>query len=201
MLGASSCSRLTYIPKGSLGTFGSTGPIRQRTPNPHPAVFTTYLTGSIDQPLTQNKISLGIHARNLDATSPVRTYAASARKIAAESKRISHLVATQAGVDAAREAEDTRGAERVTTQYETEKKALRGDVLDSRRVMRNRGYDLSVFRGWLVTQREALKPTVGRDVATPFRVDFIPEQDVSDLTLDSARQEALANRRKIGKRV
>ena len=46
----------------------------------------------------------------------------------------------------------------------------------------------------MATQREALNQLLGRDVATPFRVDFIPEQDASDLTLDSARQEALANR-------
>ena len=41
---------------------------------------------------------------------------------------------------------------------------------------------------------EALNQLLGRDVSTSFRVDFIPEQDRSDLTLDSARQEALANR-------
>ena len=35
---------------------------------------------------------------------------------------------------------------------------------------------------------------LGRDLSTAFRVDLIPEQDRSDLTLDSARQEALANR-------
>jgi outer membrane protein len=35
---------------------------------------------------------------------------------------------------------------------------------------------------------------LGRDVSTSFRVDFIPEQDRSDLTLDSARQDALAKR-------
>ena len=47
--------------------------------------------------------------------------------------------------------------------------------------------------GW-TTQREALNQLLGRDVSTLFRVEFIPEQDTSDLTLDSARQEALANR-------
>jgi outer membrane protein TolC len=46
----------------------------------------------------------------------------------------------------------------------------------------------------LATQREALNQLLGRDVATPFRVDFIPEQDTSDLTLDSARNAALVNR-------
>ena len=70
------------IPKGSLGTFAGTGPIPSTNAKIHtPAVFTTYLTGSIDQPLTQQyKIGLGIHATELDATSPVKMYAPSARK-------------------------------------------------------------------------------------------------------------------------
>ena len=46
----------------------------------------------------------------------------------------------------------------------------------------------------LATQREALNQLLGRDVATLFRVEFIPEQDSSDLTLEAARQEAVANR-------
>jgi outer membrane protein TolC len=54
------------IPKGSLGTFANTGPIPSTNAKIHtPAVFTTYLTGSIDQPLTQQyKISLGIGTRH-----------------------------------------------------------------------------------------------------------------------------------------
>jgi outer membrane protein len=55
-------------------------------------------------------------------------------------------------------------------------------------------YELSVAENGLATQREALNQLLGRDVATPFRAEFVPEQDTSDLTLDSARQAALASR-------
>ena len=55
------------IPQGSLGTFANTGPIPSTNAKIRtPAVFTTYLTGSIDQPLTQQyKIGLGIRATEL----------------------------------------------------------------------------------------------------------------------------------------
>jgi outer membrane protein len=186
------------IPKGSLGTFPGTGPIPSTNAKIHtPAVFTTYLTGSIDQPLTQQyKIGLGIHATELGRDIAREDVRGERQKIAAEVRSAYlHLVATQAGVDAAREAVKTlEEAVRITTQYETEKKALRGDVLDVEARLEKSRYQLSVSEDGLVTQREALNQLLGRDVATPFRVDFIPEQDASDLTLGSARQEALANR-------
>ena len=80
-------------------------------------------------------------------------------------------------------------------------KALRGDVLDVEARLAKSHYDLSVAENGIATQREALNQLLGRDVAAPFRVDFIPEQDASDLTLDSARQQALSSRPEIAKRV
>ncbi|MGA9730931.1 MAG: TolC family protein, partial [Candidatus Acidiferrales bacterium] len=148
-------------------------------------------------PLTQQyKIGLGIHATELGRDIAREDVRAERQKIAAEVRSAYlHLVASQASVDAAREAVKTlEEAERVTTQYEAEKKALRGDVLDVEARLEKSRYELSVSEDGLVTQREALNQLLGRDVATPFRVDFIPEQDAGDLTLDSARQEALANR-------
>ena len=71
---------------------------------------------------------------------------------------------------------------------------LRAEVLDVDARLAKSRYELSVAENGLATQREALNQLLGRDVATPFRVDFVPEQDRSDLTLDSARQQALANR-------
>jgi outer membrane protein TolC len=186
------------IPKGSLGTFANTGPIPATNAKIHtPAVFTTYLTGSIDQPLTQQyKIGLGIHATELGRDIAREDVRAERQKIAAEVRSTYlHLVATQASVDAARQAVRTlEEAERVTTQYEAEKKALRGDVLDVEARLAKSRYDLSVAENGMATQREVLNQLLGRDVTMSFRVDFRPEQDGNDLTLDSARQEALANR-------
>jgi outer membrane protein TolC len=79
-------------------------------------------------------------------------------------------------------------------QYIAEKTVLRADALDVDARLANSHYELSVAENGLATQREALNQLLGRDVATPFRAEFVPEQDSSDLTLDSARQEAKVNR-------
>ncbi|MFI5092016.1 MAG: TolC family protein [Candidatus Acidiferrales bacterium] len=186
------------IPKGSLGTFANTGPIPATNAKIHtPSVFTTYLTGSIDQPLTQQyKIGLGIRATELGRDIAREDVRAERQKIAAEVRdAYFNLVAVQASVDAAREAVKTlEEAQRVTAQYVAEKTVLRADALDVDARLAKSRYELSVSEDSLATQREALNQLLGRDVATSFRVDFIPEQDRSDLTLDSARQKALANR-------
>ena len=186
------------IPQGSLGTYANTGPIPSTNAKIHtPAVFTTYLTGSIDQPLTQQyKIGLGIRATELGRDIAREEVRAERQKIAAEVRTAYfNLFAIQANVDAAREAVKTfEEAKRVTVQYVSEKTVLRADDLDVDARLAKSRYELSVAENGLDTQREALNQLLGRDVATLFRVEFIPEQDTSDLTLDAARQQALANR-------
>jgi outer membrane protein TolC len=184
--------------KGVFGTYPGVGPIPGTNAKVHtPAVFTTYTTGSIDQPLLQQyKIGLGIRATELGRDITREDVRAERQKIAAEVREAYfNLFATQASVDAAREAVKTfEEAQRVTIQYVAEKTVLRADALDVDARLAKSRYELSVAENGLATQREALNQLLGRDVATPFRVEFIPEQDASDLTLDSARHEALANR-------
>ena len=184
--------------KGVFGTYPGVGPIPGTNAKVHtPSLFTTYLTGSIDQPLTQQyKIGLGIHATELGRDIAREDVRGERQKIAAEVRNAYfNLVAIQAGVDAARAAVKTlEEAQRVTAQHEAEKTVLRADVLDVDARLAKSRYELSVAQNGLDTQRESLNQLLGRDVATPFRVDFIPEQGAGDLTLDSARQEALANR-------
>lgn len=186
------------IPKGSLGTFANTGPIPATNAKIHtPAVFTTYLTGNIDQPLTQQyKIGLGIRATEIGRDILREDVRAERQKIAAEVRTAYfNLFAIQANVDAAREGVKTfEEAQRVTIQYVSEKTVLRADALDVDARLAKARYELSVAENGLATQREALNQLLGREVATAFRVEFVPEQDTSDLTLDSARQEALVNR-------
>jgi outer membrane protein len=186
------------IPQGSLGTYANVGPIPSTNAKIHtPAVFTTYLTGSIDQPLTQQyKIGLGIRATELGRDIVREDVRAERQKIAAEVRTAYfNLFAVQANVDAAREGVKTfEEAQRVTVQYVSEKTVLRADALDVDARLAKARYELSVAENGLATQRESLNQLLGRDVATAFRVEFVPEQDTSDLTLDSARQEALANR-------
>jgi len=186
------------FPAGSFGTYPGIGPIPSTNAKIHtPAVFTTYITGSIDQPVTQQyKIGLGIHVSELARDIAREDVRAERQKIAAEVRNAYfNLVAIQASVDAAREAVKTlEEAQRVTAQHLAEKTVLRADALDVDARLGKSRYDLSVAENGLATQSEDLNQLLGRDVATPFRVDVVLEQNTSDLTLDSARQEALTNR-------
>ena len=186
------------FPAGSFGTYPGIGPIPSTNAKIHtPALFVTYITASIDQPVTQQyKIGLGIHATELARDIAREDVRAERQKIAAEVRNAYfNLVAIQASVDAAREAVKTFGeAQRVTVQYVAEKTVLRVEALDVDARLAKSRYELSVAENGLVTQCEALNQLLGRDVATSFRVDVVLEQDTSDLSLETARQEALANR-------
>jgi outer membrane protein TolC len=186
------------IPAGVFGTYPATGPIPASTSKIHtPAVFTTYTTAFADQPLLQQyKIGLGIRATELGRDIAREDVRAERQKIAAEVRdAYFNLVAIQSSVDAAREEVRTlEEARRITTQYEAEKTVLRADALDVDARLAKSRYELSVSEDGLATQREALNQLLGRDVATPFRVDSMPEESTSDLTVESARQEARTNR-------
>ena len=186
------------FPAGSFGTYPGIGPIPSANSKIHtPAVFTTYITANADQPLTQQyKIGLGIHLTELGREVAREDVRAERQKIAAEVRNAYfNLFAIQSGVDAAREEVKTfEEAQRITIQYVSEKTVLRADALEVDARLAKARYELSVAEHGLATQREALNQLLGRDVATAFRVEFVPEQDSNDLTLASARQEALANR-------
>jgi outer membrane protein TolC len=186
------------IPQGSLGTYPGTGPIPGANAKIHtPAVFTTYLTGNVDQPVTQQyKIGLGIHATEIGRDIAREEVRAERQRIAAKVRdAYFKLFAIQAKVDAARDAVKTfEEAQRVTVQYVAERTVLHADELDVDARLAKSRYELSVAENGLSTQREALNQLLGRDVSTPFRVEYTPEQDTSDLSLESARQGALANR-------
>ncbi len=187
--------------QGVFGTFPGTGPIpANRTKIRNPARFTTYVTGALDQPITQQyKIGLGIRATELGRQIAREDVRAERQKIAAEVRSAYfELVATQAGVDAAREAVKTlEEAQRVTLQYIAQKTVLRGDALEVDARLAKSLYDLSVAEDGLATQREHLNQLLGRDLGTRFRVDSMPEDDATDLSLAAARDKASQSRPEI----
>jgi outer membrane protein len=180
--------------KGTFGTYPGTGPIPSTNAKVHtPAQLTAYLNGSIDVPLLQQyKIGLGIRATQLGRDIAKEDVRAERHKIAAEVRSAYfELVATQAGVDAARQAVKTlQEAQRVTLRYVAENTVLRGDALEVDARLSNAQYQLSVAENGLATQHEHLNQLLGRDLTTAFRVDFMPEEDAATLTLEEARQHA-----------
>jgi outer membrane protein len=189
------------VAKGTFGTYPSTGPIPSTDSKVHtPARLTAFLNGSIDQPLTQQyKIGLGIRATELGREIAKEDVRAERQKIAAEVRSAYvELVATQAAVDAAAEAVKTlQEAKRVTLRYIAEKTVLKGDGLEVDAKLTKAQYDLSLAENGLATQHEHLNQLLARDLETPFRVDFIPEEDTTPVTLEEARQQASQNRPEI----
>jgi outer membrane protein TolC len=187
--------------KGVFGTYPGTGPIPSTNAKVHtPAQLTAYMTGSMDVPLSQQyKIGLGIRATELGRDIAKEDVRAERQKIAAEVRNAYfELVATQAAVDAAREGVRTlEEAQRVTLRYVAEKTVLKGDALEVDARLTKAQYELSVAENGLATQHEHLNQLLARDLATTFRVDFMPEEDTTTLTLEEARHQALQNRPEI----
>jgi outer membrane protein len=187
--------------KGVFGTYPGVGPIPSTNAEVHtPARLTAFLNGSIDEPLTQQyKIGLGIRATELGRDIAKEDVRAERQKIAAEVRSAYfELVATQAAVDAAREGVRTlEETQRVTLRYVAENTVLKADELEVDARLTKAQYDLSVADNGLATQHEHLNQLLGRDLATPFQVDVMPEEDTTTLTLEGARQLASENRPEI----
>jgi outer membrane protein len=183
---------------GVFGTYPGVGPIPgEKTKIRNPARFTTYVTGALDQPITQQyRIGLGIHLTELERLIAREDVRAERQKIAAKVRSAYfELVATQAAVEAERESVKTlQEAQRVTQEYILQRTVLRGDALDVDARLARAQYDLSVAENGFATQREHLNQLLGRELDTRFRVDAMPEQDVTDLTLELARSKASENR-------
>jgi outer membrane protein len=187
--------------QGVFGTYPGVGPIPGTQTTIHNAAqFTTYLTGAFDQPLTQQyKIGLGIRATELGRDIAKEDVRAERQKIAAEVRSVYfQLVATQAAVHAAQEGVTTlEEAQRLTLRYISEKTVLRADELEVDARLSKAQYDLSVAENGLTTQHELLNQLLGRDVATPFRVNSMLEEDSTSLTLNEVRQRASGSRPEI----
>jgi outer membrane protein TolC len=187
--------------KGAFGTDSNGSPIPgTKTDIRTPARFTTYTTAAFDQPIIQQyKIGLAIRATELGREIALEDVRGERQKIASKVRNAYfQLVATQAGVDAVREAVRTlEESQRVTAQHLAQETVLKADALEIDARLAKSRYELSVAENGLATQREHLNQLLGRDVTTPFRVNPLPEEDADDMTLDAARNRASENRPEI----
>lgn len=184
--------------QGVFGTYPGVGPIPgNKTTIRQPARFTTYLTGALDQPISQQyRIGLGIRATEVGRQIAREDVRAERQKIASEVRAAYYeLVATQSAVEAARQAVAAlQEAQQVTTRYRVEETVLKADALEVDARLAKSRYEFSAAENGLITEREHLNQLLGRDLTTPFRVDLLPEEGASDLTLDAARDAASKSR-------
>ena len=182
------------FPPGVFGTYPGIGPIPSTTAKVHtPAQLATFTTAGLDEPLAQQyKIHLGIRAAELGRDVAREDVRAERQKIANEVRAAYfEIVASQAAVDAVRDSVKTlQEAQLLTARYRVEKTVLQGDVLEVDARLAKARYELSTTEDGLTTQHEHLNQLLGRDITTQFRVDAMPEDDQTDLTLEAARQAA-----------
>ena len=186
--------------KGAFGTYPAPGPFPRPIQSSYAGTVHGLHNRRFDQPLTQQyKIGLGIRATELGREIAKEDVRAESQKIAAEVRTAYfELVATQAAVDAAHEGVTTlEEAQRVTMRYIAEKTVLKGDALEVDARLAKAQYELSVAENALATQHEHLNQLLGRDLETRFRVDSMPEEDTTTLSLDEAREQASQNRPEI----
>lgn len=190
----------TFDP-GVFGTYPNVGPIPgTKTTIRNPARFTTYVTGALDQPITQQyRIGLGIRMTELGRQISKEELRAERQRISSEVRSAYFdLIAIQSSLDAARRTVSTlEETQRVTTQYIAQKTVLKGDALEVDARVAKAKYDLSLAENGFITEREHLNQLLGREVSTEFRVDSVPEDDASDLTFQQAREKASENRPEI----
>jgi outer membrane protein TolC len=184
--------------KGVFGNYPGVGPIPNEDAKVRtPAVFTTYTTAGIDQPILQQyKIGLGIRVTELGRDIAREDVRAEQQKIAAEvQEAYFNVVATQAAVDAAQEAVKTlEETQRVTVQYVAQQTVLRADALDVDARLAKAQHELLTYQNGFATQIEQLNHLLGRDLTTRFRVMPTIEDNKTGLTLEKAREKALTNR-------
>jgi outer membrane protein len=193
------------FPTGAFGTFPQIGPVpAARTSVSTPTDFTATLVASVGQPLTQQyRIGLGLEALRLDRDVAGEDLRRERQKVAAEVRTTYYqLSATEAGVaalrDLVRAIEDVDG---VTGHYLSEETVLRSEALEVKARLARERQRLAAAESGLATQREHLNQIMGRELATPFRV-VEPSQLVASarvLTVDAARERALANRPEVRK--
>jgi outer membrane protein TolC len=171
------------FPPGVFGTFPGIGPVPATNSQIRtPAQFITYTTAGLDQPVTQQyKIHLSIRATELGREAAREDVRAQRQKIASEVRTAYFdIVATQAAVDAARVAVRTlEETQRVTAHYRAQETVLRADALEVDTRLAKARYELSTAEDGLATQHEHLNQLLGRDLATQFRADSMPEDDLN----------------------
>jgi outer membrane protein TolC len=189
------------FPAGLFGVFPGIGPFP-----PTQATITTprrpsvLSMGTINQPLTQQyKIGLGIRAQELGRGIARENVRLERQEVEANvRKAYFELIAIQSGADAARQGVTAlRNAKAVAERYAAERAILSADLLEIEARLAKQEYQLAVTEDGLATQREHLNQLMGREISAEFRVSSTPETLPIALSLDSARQRAIANRPEI----
>jgi outer membrane protein len=184
--------------KGAFGTFPSIGPVPAKgTDVRAPQKLTTYVEGSLSQPLTQiHRIRLGIHLQEAVTQEAREALRAQQQAVIAQVKQSYYsLLQTQSALESNEEAlRYNRELERVVADNVVQQAALQSDLLQVKAQLAREEYDTLTLRNSLAATKDQLNRLLGRDVRTEFRVSPIPATTVAEQDLATLQALALKQR-------
>jgi outer membrane protein TolC len=186
------------FPEGAFGTFPNVGPIPAAdTTVSVPRQPTAYISSQISQPLTQlAKINLGV--KSAEAARDIEQEHVRAQRLAVVN-RVKRLYFAILQTESALAANDEaialyRELDRTLVVRVAQKVALRSDALDVQLRLAKAELARTTYQNTWASQKEQLNQLLGRDVATDFVIDAVPELSPIEFDPAASRATALASR-------
>jgi outer membrane protein len=187
--------------EGAFGDFPIIGPIpaENTTINTTPN-FTTYLTASIGQPLSQlYEISLFVKQREVEQKLFDQELRASRQEIADRVKKeYYNILKSQSSI----RSKDEKivfltSLSKLVDRNVAVERALEEDSLEVKARLAQVEYERFVLRNQLATQKERMNKLLGRDIETPFTVLEVPDAEPYVIDTEDAEDIALSQRPEI----
>lgn len=189
------------VEKGTFGTYPNVGPIPDKTTEiTTPRRMTFYLSGQINQPLSQlYRIKLSLKQMGVGQEIAAQQLRLQRQTIINNVRRNYYsMLQTQSALVAAEEAiRMYEELDRVTGDYVAQQVALKADGLEVRTRLEKAKYDTQTLRDQLASQKEQFNQLLGRDVQTEFSVSPVPTLSGDETDLAAARERALQQRPEI----
>ena len=184
--------------EGAFGDFPLIGPIPPENTTISTAPnFTTYLTASVGQPLSQiYEISLFVKQRELEQKLFDQELRASRQEIADRVKKeYYNILKSQSSLRSKDEKIVflTSLSELVDRNVAVER-ALEQDSLEVKARLAQVEYERFVVLNQLATQKERMNKLLGRDIETPFTVLEVPDAEPYVIDTEAAEEIALSQR-------
>jgi len=187
--------------EGAFGNFPGIGPIPpENTKITTAPNFTTYLTASVGQPLSQlYEISLFVKQREVEQKLFDQELRASRQDVADKVKReYYNILKSQSSL----RSKDEKivfltSLSKLVDRNVAVERALEQDSLEVKARLAQVEYDRFVIRNKLSTQKERMNKLLGRDIETPFSVLEVPDAEPYVIDTETAEGIALSQRPEI----
>lgn len=187
--------------EGAFGDFPSTGPIPPENTTISTAPdFTTYLTASVGQPLSQlYEISLLVKQRQVQEMLSDQELRASQQEVADRVKKeYYNILKSQSSLRAKDEKiVFLKSLSELVDRNVAVQRALEQDSLEVKARLAQVEYEHFVIENRLATEKERMNKLLGRDIETPFTVLEVPEAEPYVIDTEAAEEIALLQRPEI----